>query len=56
MVLNHQFVELNFTDVNSPARYMAKVSIGFDCISERYVVRWMDILGGHISETLGYGI
>jgi len=55
-VLNHQFIELNLVDVVSPPRYMAKVSIGFDCISERYVAHWLDILGGRISETLGYGI
>jgi len=54
-ILNHQFIELNFTDVQSPPSYMAKVSIGYDCISERYVVHWLDILGGRFSETLGYG-
>jgi hypothetical protein len=55
-ILNHQFIEMNFVDVVSPPRYMAKVSIGFDCISERYVVHWMDILGGRISETMRFGI
>lgn len=54
-VLQHQFIELNFTDVASPPGYIAKVSIGYDCISERYVVHWLDNFGGRFSETLGYG-
>lgn len=55
-VLNHQFIELNFVDVASPPGYIAKVSIGYDCISERYVAHWLDNFGGRFSETLGYGI
>jgi len=55
-ILNHQFIELNFVDVASPPSYIAKVSIGYDCISERYVVHWLDNFGGRFSETLGYGI
>lgn len=54
-VLNHQFLELNFLDVN-PEDYAAKVFIGYDCISERYVVHWLDSFGSRYSETLGYGI
>ena len=55
-VLNHQFIELNFVDVASPPAYIAKVSIGYDCISERYVVHWLDNFGGRFSKTLGFGI
>ena len=31
------------------------VFIGYDNMSERYVVHWIDIFGGRFSETLGYG-
>lgn len=43
-------------DVVSPPGYVAKVSIGNDCMSERYVVHWLDNFGERFSETLGYGI
>lgn len=55
-ILNHQFIELNFIDVASPPAYLAKVSIGYDCIIEKYVVHWLDNFGGRFSETLGYGL
>ena len=29
-VLNHQFMDLNFTDASIPATYIARVSIGYD--------------------------
>ncbi|HEX7285906.1 MAG TPA: hypothetical protein VF532_06970, partial [Candidatus Angelobacter sp.] len=29
--------------------------IGHDNASDRYVVHWIDIFGGRVSETLGYG-
>src|SRR5574338_537676 len=54
-VLNHQFMELIFEDVATPPSYMAHVYIGYDCVSERYVVHWFDFFGGRLSETLGYG-
>ncbi len=54
--LNHQFVELSFADTAVNPQYMAKVFIGFDCISKRYVAHWLDNFGGRFSETLGYGI
>jgi hypothetical protein len=54
-ILNHQFIELNFTDTANIPTYAAKVIIGYDCISERYVVHWIDNFGGRLSETLGYG-
>lgn len=54
-IINHQFLELNFIDVSTPPKYIAKVSIGYDYISDRYVVHWLDNFGGRFSETLGYG-
>lgn len=54
-VLNHQFIELIFADTARQPQYTARVFIGFDCISERYVVHWLDNFGGRYSETLGYG-
>lgn len=54
-VLKHQFIELNFIDIAKIPSYEAKVFIGYDCISERYVVHWIDNFGGRFSETLGYG-
>ena len=55
-ILNHQFLEVNFVDLASPPGYFAKVLIGYDCISERYVAHWLDVFGGRFSETLGYGV
>jgi hypothetical protein len=55
-VLNHQFIELSFEDEQNKASYYARVFIGYDCISERYVIHWLDSFGGRYSETLGYGI
>ena len=54
-VLNHQFIELDFVDTGSPPGYVAKVSIGYDCISEKYVIHWLDSYGARFSETLGFG-
>jgi len=54
--LNHQFIELAFADTATNPQYSAKVFIGYDCISERYVVHWLDTFGARYSETLGYGI
>jgi hypothetical protein len=31
------------------------VFIGYDNMSERYVVQWLDTFGGRFSESLGYG-
>jgi hypothetical protein len=53
--LEHQFLELNFVDAVTPPSYSARVFIGYDCTSERYVVHWLDIFGGRVSDTLGYG-
>src|SRR6267143_3620003 len=64
-VLNHQFLRVHFIDsmarnreikdISSHAEYEAMVFIGYDNMSERYVVHWIDIFGGRFSETLGYG-
>ena len=53
--LNHQFMVLSFADTAANPQYIAKVYIGYDCISERYVCHWLDNFGGRFSETLGYG-
>ncbi len=57
-VLNHQFLLVHEKDAGStegkPA-YEAHIYIGYDNTSDRYVVHWIDIFGGRISETLGYG-
>jgi hypothetical protein len=54
-VLNHQFLELHYLPDTSKQSYEALVYIGYDNTSDRYVAHWLDILGGRISETLGYG-
>jgi hypothetical protein len=54
--LNHQFLELYFKDLQKEPEYMARVFIGYDCLSERYVAHWLDNYGGRFSETLGYGV
>jgi hypothetical protein len=64
-VLNHQFLRAHFIDsaardrksgsIHDGAEYEAMVFIGYDNMSERYVVHWIDIFGGRFSETLGYG-
>jgi hypothetical protein len=46
---------MNFVDAATPPTYEARVFIGYDCTSERYVVHWLDNFGGRFSETLGYG-
>jgi hypothetical protein len=53
--LNHQFIELTISDTTTIPQYSAKVYISYDCISERYVVHWLDTFGARYSETLGYG-
>ena len=58
-VLNHQFLRLvEKTSASAPAsesRYDALWFIGYDDVSERYVVHLLDIFGARFSETLGYG-
>lgn len=54
-VLNHQFLRIHMKDVATPPNYEAMVFVGYDNMSERYVVHWIDVFGGRASETLGYG-
>jgi len=58
-VLNHQFLRIHEkTAATAPAsenRYEAFWFLGYDPVSERYVLHLLDIFGGRFSETLGYG-
>jgi hypothetical protein len=58
-VLNHQFVQIHEeTSASAPAserRYEAIWLLGYDAISERYVLHLVNIFGGRFSETIGYG-
>lgn len=54
-VLNHQFLRIEMKDVKTPVEYEATIFIGYDNMSERYVVHWLDVFGGRFSETLAYG-
>ena len=58
-VLNHQFVRIHEkTAASAPAserRYEAIWFLGYDAVSERYVLHLMDVFGTRYSETLGYG-
>jgi hypothetical protein len=57
--LNHQFLKIHErTAATAPAserRYEALWFLGYDAVSERYVLHLIDIFGGRYSETLGYG-
>jgi hypothetical protein len=59
-VLNHQFLRIyEKTTANAPgdeSRYEATWFLGYDPISERYVMHLLDMYGGRFSETLGYGV
>jgi hypothetical protein len=58
-VLNHQFLRIHEkTAASAPAserRYEAIWFLGYDAVSERYVLHLLDVFGGRFSETLGYG-
>ena len=58
-VLNHQFLRIHEkTSPTAPPnenRYEAIWFLGYDAVSERYVLHLIDIFGGRFSETLGYG-
>lgn len=58
-VLNHQFLNIQEkTAAGAPPsehRYEASWYLGYDPVSERYVVHLLDLFGGRFSETLGYG-
>ncbi len=57
--LNHQFLRIyEKTELNAPAserRYEAIWFLGYDPVSERYVLHLLDLFGARFSETLGYG-
>lgn len=59
-VLNHQFLRLHEkTSSDAPAaesRYEATWFLGYDSVSERYVLHLLDVFGTRYSETLGYGV
>jgi len=59
-VLNHQFLRIHeqtaATAPKSERPYEAFWFLGYDTISERYVLHLMDIFGARFSETLGYGV
>jgi len=58
-VLNHQFLRIHErTAASAPAserRYEAIWFLGYDAVSERYVLHLLDVFGARYSETLGYG-
>ena len=58
-VLNHQFLRIHEkTSAGAPAdehRYEATWFLGYDPVSERYVLHLMDVFGARFSESLGYG-
>jgi len=58
-VLNHQFLRIHEqTGAGAPAaehRYEATWFLGYDPVSERYVLHLLDVFGARFSETLGYG-
>lgn len=58
-VLNHQFLRMEEkTSADAPkgeSQYDALWFLGYDDVSERYVLHLMDVFGARYSETLGYG-
>ena len=48
-VLQHQFLELHYRDVATPAAYEAIVLIGYDQPAARYVCHWTDNFGADYS-------
>ena len=56
--LDHHFLQLHeqtAPDAPSESRYEAIWFLGYDEVSERYVLHLMDVFGGRFSETPGYG-
>lgn len=57
-VLNHQFLLMHEKGLTVPPgqpAYEVNAYVGYDNTSDRYVVHWIDIYGGRVSETLGFG-
>jgi hypothetical protein len=59
-VLNHQFLRIHEkTEAGVPGsenRYEAIWFLGYDPVSDRYVLHLLDVFGGRFSETLGFGL
>ena len=59
-VLNHQFLYIHeSTSTAAPPaehRYEASWFLGYDPLSERYVLHLLDVFGARFSETLGFGV
>ena len=59
-VLNHEFLHIHEkTSAAAPSsehRYEASWFLGYDSVSERYVLHLLDVFGARYSETLGYGV
>jgi hypothetical protein len=59
-VLGHQFLRIHEkTAAGAPEaehKYEATWFLGYDPVSERYVLHLFDVFGARFSETLGYGI
>jgi hypothetical protein len=53
-ILNHQFLVIHRKQLDGPNE--AFLYIGYDNVSDRYVVHRLDNMGGRGSEFLGYGI
>jgi hypothetical protein len=58
-VLSHQFLRIHEkTAAGAPAdehKYEATWFLGYDPVSDRYVLHLLDVFGARFSETLGYG-
>jgi hypothetical protein len=58
-VLNHQFLRIHEkTATDAPPdehSYEATWFLGYDPVSERYILHLLDVFGARFSETLGYG-
>jgi hypothetical protein len=58
--LNHRFLQIHEkTSAAAPRsehRYEALWFLGYDPVSERYVLHLLDVFGARFSETLGYGV
>jgi len=59
-VLNHQFLYIHESTSaaapHSEHRYEASWFLGYDPVSERYVLHLLDVYGARFSETLGFGV
>lgn len=54
-VLNHSFLRVHEKTLAGAPAYEALAFVGWDSQKKQYIVHWMDIFGGHPSETIGHG-